>query len=271
MGIKSRIWARLGAAGPARWIFAILGAVMLVWFALPVSVGTLNVGNLIGAPLSACVLAVSIFWPWAKRLWKSVWRFWPGKILLSLLTGIAVFSAVTGTVLGILMLQAAWNPPPKDELQEPLPAIVLGCRIYGTKPSPMLQRRLDAAVTYLMDNPDAPCVVTGGQGPDEDIAEAEVMLYYLEQHGISTERIIMEDRAEDTEQNIQYSQALLRQRGLGERVVIISDGFHQLRAKLWAKEQGMEVYAISSRTPLSLLPTFCLREMFGILGQRMAN
>ena len=51
------------------------------------------------------------------------------------------------------------------------PVIVLGCKVKGTRPSRILQERLDAADAYLSTHPDTSCVLSGGQGADEEISE----------------------------------------------------------------------------------------------------
>ena len=51
--------------------------------------------------------------------------------------------------------------------------IVLGCQVNGTEPSLMLRERLDAAVAYLNEYPDAQCIVTGDKGDRENISEAQ--------------------------------------------------------------------------------------------------
>ena len=65
-----------------------------------------------------------------------------------------------------------------DPARPPKTVLVLGCQVRGTEPSLMLTRRLEAAYQYLTQYPDAVCVVSGGQGDDEDIPEGEAMEQY---------------------------------------------------------------------------------------------
>lgn len=53
--------------------------------------------------------------------------------------------------------------------------IVLGCGIRGKNVSAILSYRLDKAVEYYRKNQNAVIVVSGGQGPQEEITEAEAM------------------------------------------------------------------------------------------------
>ena len=64
----------------------------------------------------------------------------------------------------------------RDESAQPADAVViLGAGVNGTTPSVALQTRIDAAERYLKAHPDIPAVLSGGQGPGEDISEARAM------------------------------------------------------------------------------------------------
>ncbi len=52
-------------------------------------------------------------------------------------------------------------------------------------PSRVLQMRLDKAYDYLTENPDTIVIVSGGQGPDEHVSEAQGMYDYLVEKGIA--------------------------------------------------------------------------------------
>ena len=87
--------------------------------------------------------------------------------------------------------------------------VVLGAGLRGEQVSGLLARRLDAALDYYRENPDVLLVVSGGQGPDEVIPEAEAMARYLAARGVPQENIIKEDKSESTEQNFEFSRVLL--------------------------------------------------------------
>ena len=53
--------------------------------------------------------------------------------------------------------------------------LVFGCRTYGYTPSLTLGLRLDAAYELLAALPDALCIVSGGQGSNETVAESIAM------------------------------------------------------------------------------------------------
>ena len=148
--------------------------------------------------------------------------------------------------------------------------IVLGAQWKTTGPSYVLQKRLDKAVEYLQANPETQVIVSGGQGYDEPISEAEGMKGYLENAGIDPERILMEDASTNTTQNLIYSGELLDKSE--NHVVIITNNFHMFRALAIARKQGyLQVEGLSAGTYAITVPNNLLREAFGVIKDFMAN
>ena len=142
--------------------------------------------------------------------------------------------------------------------------IVLGAQVRENGPSTILRYRLDAASSYLQENPETICVVSGGQGVNEPFSEAEGMLNYLAAKGILRERIIMEGDSRNTVENIRYSKTLIT--NLEDSVGIVTNNFHVFRAVRIAKAQGLEdVYGIPAYSHPLYLPNNVLRECCGIL------
>lgn len=145
--------------------------------------------------------------------------------------------------------------------------IVLGAGVNGTAPSLSLQERLDAAYDYLVHHPDTICVVSGGQGNGEDITEAACMYNYLTLRGISPERILMEDKSTSTHENLLFSTAVITTDAgtMPENVAILSAEYHLFRAKLIARDQGLNPILVPARTSwLSLRINYFLREIAGV-------
>lgn len=89
--------------------------------------------------------------------------------------------------------------------------VVLGAQLKTTGPSRVLQYRLDTAYEYLTAHPDTKVIVSGGQGSNEPASEAQGMCDYLVKRGIEPDRIILEDKSVNTEQNIRFSKDFCRQ------------------------------------------------------------
>lgn len=140
--------------------------------------------------------------------------------------------------------------------------IVLGCGVDGETPSLMLQSRIDAAADYLDRNPNTIAVLSGRQGPGEDITEAEAMRRALAAHGIPSERMMLEEESADTIENIRFSLALIPD---GSKVAVLSNDFHLYRARIIAKNEGFDAVAVCAPTPRADLSLcYTVREYFSL-------
>lgn len=190
------------------------------------------------------------------------------KILLALvLAGILCFAGLFGAVM-----YGAYDHVSGD----PQVMIILGCRVMpGGEPSILLQDRLDTALDYLDDHPDMTVVVSGGQGSNEPTSEAACMADYLEEHGVDSDQILLEDQSSNTKENLIYSRELLEEHGivvLRDEVLVVSNGFHLTRAQMLAERYGYKsVSALAAptshipsriqmyiREPLALVKSFLL-------------
>lgn len=144
-------------------------------------------------------------------------------------------------------------------------AVVLGCKVYGKNPSLMLRERLDAAYSYLIENPDTHCILSGGQGKGEDISEAEAMFVYLTSKGIASDRLFLENLSTNTRENLRFSKKIIEDKGLNPSIAIVTNEFHEYRAGKIAGDLGLEFGAVSGKTAWWLFPTFFVRELYSIL------
>ncbi len=135
------------------------------------------------------------------------------------------------------------------EQDDELVVLTFGCKTYGMTPGKALRRRLDIALELLKHYPNAVTVVSGGQGADESNTEAAAMQKYLIDHGVSEDRILIEDRSHNTIENIRNSLALLAERDLSDRPIIgVSHNYHALRIRLLAKRLGTEIHPVGYQT-----------------------
>ena len=145
--------------------------------------------------------------------------------------------------------------------------IVLGGGIRGTSPTLTLKYRLDAALEYLEDNPQTMVVVSGGQGHDEIVSEASVMYDYLIAHGVSSERVMKEEKSESTAENFAFSMKLIKER-MGEdgTIVFVTTGFHVFRAERVAAKMGIETEGIPAKGVWYLALNDYMRESVAIVS-----
>ncbi|MBQ3915749.1 MAG: YdcF family protein, partial [Ruminococcus sp.] len=77
-------------------------------------------------------------------------------------------------------------------------------------------------------------------------------------------RIYREDKSVSTEENLSFSSKIIKENSLPEDITIITDGYHQLRADMLAERLGIKAYNISAHTSRWLVPTYWVREWFGV-------
>ena len=143
--------------------------------------------------------------------------------------------------------------------------IVLGAGLVGDRPSNPLRVRIEKAAEYMKENPDTMLIASGGKGTDERISEAECIRRQLTQvYGIEQERIIIEDRSRDTQENLEYSLELI---GDPDAFTgIITNGFHEYRAMLIARHTGYtNVHTVPATTLLPVGIHYLVREFFGVI------
>lgn len=145
--------------------------------------------------------------------------------------------------------------------------VVLGAQVKGTQPTPSLYYRLCGARELLLSDPDTVAIVTGGQGEGESVSEAECIRVWLIEAGVDSARIITEEEATSTIENLEYSFDIIRRRGdePSGNVTIVSSSYHLFRAKSMAARLGVEAagYSCAPGNPL-LATNFFIREAFGV-------
>lgn len=237
-------------------IIAAVAAVALVWVNLVLKP---NAGSLLGTLLFGSIMAVTLLWRRIACLWKRI----AGRILV-IFFGV-IFAAGFGLCVFFSVNMVVYAEKDCDSADC---VIVLGCQVKGETPTPMLCDRLNAALELLESNPNAVCVVSGGQGPQEHISEAEAMRRYLNERGIADKRIITEPLSTSTEENLRFSAELLAERGFKGSIVVVTNEFHQYRADIYARRAGLSVGHHSARTALRLFPNQWVRE-WGALAVAM--
>ena len=239
----------------------LLGVICVVLFIPPLIIyRILNIGNATGLLVGMLLILYGVF---AKiihakihTLWKSVW----GKALVSIAGTMILCCVLLAVIISACMIRTVTKKPEGD-----VPLLVLGCQVKGTHPSLMLTERLEAADKYLKEHDNAVCILSGGQGEDEGISEAECMYNYLIGHGISTDRLIMEPNSTSTRENLQFSLEIMEEHNLGNTVAIVTNEFHEYRAFKIAEKLDIEPYAVAANTHWWMFPTYLVREWYGVI------
>ena len=186
-----------------------------------------------------------------------------GKVLRTILSCLLCFGILIFLGTEIIILNASKGSPETD-----CPYIVvLGAKVNGTSHSLSLSDRIRAAENYLKAHPDTIAVLSGGQGPDEGIPEAECMFNELTKRGIAPERLWLEPRSTSTWENLNFSLDIIEEKtGIRpDSIGLLSSEYHLYRAGLFAKDCGVEAIGIPAATSWpSIRLNYFLREAAGV-------
>ncbi len=241
----------------------VLGAGIFILFTPFVSF-VFNSGSVIGMLTGLCLLLGGLFPARVRTIRERCRKTAAGRVILRVFSVILIVFSVYALVVTALVSRECFVS--SVDIPENTPAVVLGCKVNGDKPSRMLQKRIETAYTYLTENPQAIAVLSGGKGDDEDLSEAQAMCNALTEMGISSDRLFLEDGSETTAENLHFSKEILHEQGFDGAVAVITTDFHQFRTGLLAKKADLTVYPVRARSGMFSLPTFIVREWFTLFG-----
>lgn len=191
--------------------------------------------------------------------------FFPGWLRYAaaavLIAGILLFAVICSGVIRGMQAKGSRN------LEY---VVVLGAQVKGDKPSRALKKRLDAAWGYAQKNPDTILILSGGQGSGENITEAKCMEEYLTEHGISRERLVLEEKSTNTRENLVFSDQLTN--CSHARTGILSNNFHVYRAVKLAEKLGYEAAeGIAAPSDAIMQVHYVVREVFALVKEKIAG
>ncbi|MFC7371462.1 YdcF family protein [Fictibacillus iocasae] len=176
--------------------------------------------------------------------------------------GVCAFAAVI--VLESFILTSAVTDPKKvDSRAETI--LILGAGTKDGRPGAVLKARLDKALEFDSLHNKGLFVVSGGKGLGKKVSEGQVMKNYLMDNGVEEERIIIEDKATSTHENIAYATQLIEKRSRSGKLLIVTSDFHLFRAKYIAKKQGIKAEGLGAPLRISSIPQAHVREYFAII------
>lgn len=151
--------------------------------------------------------------------------------------------------------------------------VVHGSGLIGSRVPPLLAGRLDRALgvyeTELAAARRPLLITSGGQGSDEEKSEADAMAGYLIDQGLPESAILREDRSATTRENLLFTKEMLAERGMTDRMVLVTSNFHTLRTAILSRQMDLDAEVVGSQTALYYLPTAILREFAGILFEHI--
>lgn len=235
-----------------KYILITIGAVILTNGVILAITTNMNLGNYLQLIIGILFTAYGIFY----RQIKEKFPKWI-KILYWTVTAIYIFGSVF--LIGFGLFDSV------DYKEDAV--IILGAGLRGNQPGTTLKSRLDTALEYQSKNPDVIFVLSGGQGSDERISEAEAMATYLIGRGINPSRIIIEDKSTSTRENFEFSSVKLHE-FFGEKeysAAYITNEFHIYRAGVYAHQAGLgKLSHLHADSRIGGLFSACLRECLAV-------
>lgn len=207
------------------------------------------------------IIGVILFYtlmPLVGRVFPQFARVTTIVFTVLLLCGLALFSFTEYHII-----QASFGTPEAEAEY----LVVLGAKVRDDGPSVSLWDRINAAADYLKAHEDTIAIVSGGQGEDEPITEAQCMHDELVKLGIDESRIWMEDKATSTDENMRFSLDLIEEKTgtRPKKLAILSSEYHLYRSSLMAKKLGIEFVGVPAKTSrLSQLVNHAMREVAGV-------
>lgn len=237
-------------------VIALIGAVLTVYGCILCFLFNLDFGVILILAFGITTLCAGVFFQNIKKYTDSkLFRICKILIILFLCieTALVSFIAIYG-----ISDNAEYN---EDAV------IVLGAGVRGDKVTMPLKMRLDKAIEYHHKNPDAVIIVTGGQGFQETVTEAYAMEKYLVKNGVDKNKIIKEEKATSTSENMEFSKEILDMYFKDDySVVVITNNFHIFRGTTIAKNTGFHkvVHMHAGLQWYNLMPCF-LRESLAVI------
>jgi uncharacterized SAM-binding protein YcdF (DUF218 family) len=185
----------------------------------------------------------------AALLFTRAWR--RGRNLLVGVVAVYLLSAYGP--LGAMLIRPLEDrfPRPPDTMPAPAGIIVLGgafvTQISSEREAVVLAEeggRMTESAMLARRYPEARVVFSGGSRDeiDENRDEAHIAARFYERLGIAPERIVLENRSLDTEENARFSRELLKPKA-GEIWLLVTSAAHVPRAVAAFRHTGFDVVA----------------------------
>ena len=192
-----------------------------------------------------------------------------------------IVPAVGWTILALMLLflvtvavgaGICWDAPENDPAPEADYGLLLGCALHDGQATGELIRRCEEALAWMEENPGKYLVLSGGDPGNQGRTEAAVMAAWLRNHGADAGRLITEDRAADTRQNLLFSKALMQEKNVEtDTVAVITSEYHQTRARFLAGKNGQQTICVSCRTPGPSRLVCAVREVYSFVKAIVAQ
>lgn len=208
----------------------------------------------IGVIAGLCVMGAFLFLYSTNPLVNSA--LWAGTVFY------AYFSY---TFLAFLIYSKIYMILPKKKKCDYI--VVHGCGLIGgERVSPLLRGRIDKGVELFYKMGKKPkLVLSGGQGSDEKLSEAQAMYNYLEEKGFPMNKVILEDESTTTYENLKNVRNMLDKDGIKRKYIFVTNNYHVFRTSLFARKLKMNAEGVGCKTASYYWPSAFIREYIAIM------
>ena len=174
----------------------------------------------------------------------------------------------------LLVFFQVWLNSARDQARPADAIVVLGAAQWDGVPSPVLEARLEKALKLYEEGLSPIIVTTGSKQTGDRFTEAYAGLTYLLERSVPESSILVVVDGSNTFESLSATANVLTDRGIGNKVILVSDPYHALRAKEIAREVGLQAWF--SPTDLSSSFSQLIRETAGtsvgrVIGFRKAS
>ena len=133
------------------------------------------------------------------------------------------------------------NDEKYNELKDIDCIVILGAAIWGDKPSPMLEDRLNEGIKLYKLGVANKIIMSGDHGRDE-YDEVNIMKEYAMEQGVPSEDIFMDHAGFSTYESIYRAKEIFE----AKKIIIVTQKYHLYRALYIANKLGIESYGIGA-------------------------
>ena len=141
--------------------------------------------------------------------------------------------------------------------------------IDGNKVSKLLADRIDKAIKiYRKSSVPAKLILSGGQGNNEKISEAEAMKRYCIKKNIAKDDLVKVDKSTTTFENLENAKKITDNRDGDKNIVLVTSNYHVYRALRYCKKIKLRCNGVGSHVAFYYWPSAIIREYIAIHAEK---
>ncbi len=170
----------------------------------------------------------------------------PGRRVFRWLVAVVLLLAIGIMVWLALAAFRVWWVAREDERSRADAIVVLGASQYDGTPSPVLEARLEHALTLYQDGVAPTIITVGGKRPADRFTEAQSGKAWLVDKGVKASDVIAVGEGRDTWTSMVAVDKLMEDQGWTS-AVIVTDPWHSFRSREMARHLGIQATTSPTR------------------------